>query len=1552
MPSDEILVKEASELSLEDLKNVKRMLDERSGAHCLAKWYQVTLNLHNGRSASCCLQPSKPLELEAIKQDITQIHNGDAHVEERVSLRQGKKIASCSACWNVEKDGQYSERHFKSADSWAIEKIPDSDGDPRHISPTYVEVSFSTQCQLRCSYCNPDTSSSIAKEIEQNGAYPDRYTLMGIQERRDRGVLPISEHSDSSNPYVQAFWKWLPTVYEGLKVLRVTGGEPFLSEDTFKFMDYVKDNPNPNMAIEFNSNLSFPSAVFKRFEKAFSLIPRENYKTTTLYVSLDCWGERAEYIRFGMRIKEIEKNIERLLSQFPQMRLTITSTISVLGIQTFDDLLTKVLELKAKWGANRISLTAYPLVFPPFQTVALASQPLKAELQRVEAKAISTKKFSVRETQMIGAIASSAKQEINKDLLKKLKIDFYRFFKTYDERKKTSLVSLFPEHHELYEQGHKLSDLEKNIWLKQVHSENSKEAVIAIQHLMRAYPDDDNTEYELVHRLTSKDDLTYQYLTTKKSFTPKSLKLIQHGILSEKRANDLIRLMSTNSFLKSKMLEVFSLSNLSAKNFNSAILHIWNKSAVDYNVDVETWACVLSSLYISCKTTGRLNELISSTSNLSHDYIDKLDVPDSTIHSSFFKRTMIKSEDCFNSLFKPENTALLEFLPIYLSAIPVDPILAKALIRAAKQNKQHAGQIANGLSTWRGKLNACLSELKGGDAYVNALIAKHIGLDIQLAQTLVGLTDDEISNHLAQWIEASLTIDSSILASILFERSLAEEIPYKWLDHCKIITNETKLLNNLLNEYVTSNAQMTPEQIKLFFDLIKNFDCSPNRTLLSQFFASASESTFYSFIQYAKEIGAESELIEDYLLRVHSSTESERSSLFFNMLVEQSVLVELKSHLCALFSSSHSQWGLWELIVKKSEPNKLIKTALEILNSDLKIYKKVDHAYFKYLFDNVSHRLDLSLISSQIIPYWWVGLLVDSSIVTNEVVWSGLLSVKNDDEYWSVRPYVEQMSSLEFELKSIRDISLGDDAKYDLVCLLLEKTNVQNSIVDIYSAVLSNLGSKYIWSILERINKNDVEIKNLGFFVQAFVQSNLTDESYYSHIITILDKISLKRGVDQDLINDWIMFNAIFIDALNIMDTSKREWVLNQFLDANFFNPNFWSLDLFVELDRIDSNLLLLFSEKTNLSDKVFFNKLLEMLPLTSILASRYSTTDQFISKLNVLSEGEGFYCLQLRSECSLRLDWTVEQVLNMNVTFQDEFYRLLKSSFSSQWWLEVASASTQATMITALYLKTKDFLPTINNNENYHLYLIELHAKNTDSNLITPSLLDNFCEIESEKDKEIVSCLLSNLPVCNELYQIYQSSNHVIADILEQVYLEHESLSNTLLRDILLRYIYSSESERIIFRIQHFSFNEMNSFAFSDEDIKKLIQNNLIFRAVKIVNHLGLHSYALDLSLTYAIESESLIVTRLAPLYYLCESDIFRKVNAVEKIIAALCLLPYQSQICWNLVDIIIDHKLDRAIGYKRFITSSLVQRVKPERPFLKLLAYFKGIVHSSADM
>lgn len=599
MQDSDLKGKEAHQLTIDDLKHIRARLDERSHAHCLAKWFQVTLNLHNGRSASCCLQPSKMVDVTRLEAAPDTLHNGAAHIEDRLRMRSGEKIDACAVCWENEADGNYSERDFKSGDAWAWEKLEQADGDAENVKPSYVEVSFSHQCQLRCSYCNPETSSSIANEIAKFGPYPDRLTEMGRNDQLRKGTLPWSEkYPDSANPYIKAFWQWLPQIYRELKVLRLTGGEPFLSEDTFRFIDYVKNHPNPEMDVQFNSNLSFPVQVFERFTREFRLVPPSNYKRVTFFASLDAWGERAEYIRFGLRVDSLMDNIERLLNEFPKIELRITATISLLAVHGVKELLEKVIELKDKYGRERVILSIYPLVFPAFQSLRLANLNSQAELQTSLAFALSQKdKFHTREIEMLSSLVNTSKHGFEKEARQRHLADFYRFFSEYDRRKQINFSATFPEYDSLWQEAHQAHLSEVNHWLSDIDSDNTDLAVKASRELMRINSNELEYQRALANRLATRDPLTLEFLLIPSRLHLKVISQLEDALVRTHRAADIVIFLIRRDISLRLLEESIErvISTFPAKDL-WPVIPIWQQAAIKQAIDPTSWNQMINRL--------------------------------------------------------------------------------------------------------------------------------------------------------------------------------------------------------------------------------------------------------------------------------------------------------------------------------------------------------------------------------------------------------------------------------------------------------------------------------------------------------------------------------------------------------------------------------------------------------------------------------------------------------------------------------------------------------------------------------------------------------------------------------------------------------------------------------------------------------------------------------------------------------------------------------------------------------------------------------------------
>ena len=250
-------------------ENMKKRLNDVSSSFCLAKWNMVSLHLTNGKTHSCYHPPTHDIPLEGLTENPGLLHNTPQKIEEREKMRNGERPAGCSYCWRIEDAGHTSDRHYRSSEWWNepdFQKIATNKTLDKTITPAYVEVNFNQACNFKCVYCSPHLSTSWQEEAEKFGPYILKDAAHNdLGALTDYGLMP-KKMSIKNNPYVEAFWKWWPELYKTLKIFRMTGGEPLMDQNTFKVLDYVYQNPNPDLELSITSNLCPPKQeLFDKF---------------------------------------------------------------------------------------------------------------------------------------------------------------------------------------------------------------------------------------------------------------------------------------------------------------------------------------------------------------------------------------------------------------------------------------------------------------------------------------------------------------------------------------------------------------------------------------------------------------------------------------------------------------------------------------------------------------------------------------------------------------------------------------------------------------------------------------------------------------------------------------------------------------------------------------------------------------------------------------------------------------------------------------------------------------------------------------------------------------------------------------------------------------------------------------------------------------------------------------------------------------------------------------------------------------------------------------
>lgn len=332
-----------------NLEVVIEALNSKSCSLCLAKFRQVTLHLGQGLVHSCHHPKVHAIPEEDVKKDPSVLFNTPELKKAREQMLNGKYPAECDYCWRIEADKGTSDRFYKSCEDWAItgwDEIVNSTGAEK-FKPTYLEVSFSNICNLKCIYCGPEFSSKWTAELKEFGPmmYSDGGWASGWQ---DLDSLQCAE----DNAYTKAFWNWFPEVLPGLKHFRITGGEPLLHKNAMKCLDYIAENPVPDLEFAINTNLTVSEKIWTEFlEKLIALEKSGNLKKITIYTSFEGWGERSEYARTGSTFHLITGRFEELLKK-TKVRCVVMATYNLLAVTSFKEVLEWILVMKKKYNFN------------------------------------------------------------------------------------------------------------------------------------------------------------------------------------------------------------------------------------------------------------------------------------------------------------------------------------------------------------------------------------------------------------------------------------------------------------------------------------------------------------------------------------------------------------------------------------------------------------------------------------------------------------------------------------------------------------------------------------------------------------------------------------------------------------------------------------------------------------------------------------------------------------------------------------------------------------------------------------------------------------------------------------------------------------------------------------------------------------------------------------------------------------------------------------------------------------------------------------------------
>ena len=443
-----------------ELKREK--INKISPSFCSAKWLQTTLYLQNGFNHSCHHPSAHKIPVEEVLADPSALHNSKFKKQQRAKMLNGERPSECDYCWKIEDldKNYFSDRHYKTADWWAWDRVDEiaKSSPADNVFPSYLEVSFSNACNFACAYCSPDISSTWMEDIEENGNYPVENGNHDLEYLKGIGKFPYKK--SDSNPYMDAWFKWMPEVLPHLKVFRMTGGEPTMSKDVWRTLDYIIENPQPQMQLAINTNLGTHT---KLIDKLIDYINKleDKVERIDVYTSVESVGQDANYVRDGLDYDYWYMNVKHVLARTNSL-VAIMTTLNMLSLPTFNNFIDDIMDLRILFNKglenNRIPISLNYLRWPPHLQATLLDKETRVDyvnkiLPHGEQwlKYYSPDKYARLYLEEWDQLKRWCDYLVTEPTQEKFRKDFVNYIKAYDVRRDKDFTSTFPDFANLLE---------------------------------------------------------------------------------------------------------------------------------------------------------------------------------------------------------------------------------------------------------------------------------------------------------------------------------------------------------------------------------------------------------------------------------------------------------------------------------------------------------------------------------------------------------------------------------------------------------------------------------------------------------------------------------------------------------------------------------------------------------------------------------------------------------------------------------------------------------------------------------------------------------------------------------------------------------------------------------------------------------------------------------------------------------------------------------------------------------------------------------------------
>lgn len=237
----------------------------------------------------------------------------------RENLENGVKDPACRVCWRMEDEGTTSYRMYSFDENEPLNYNAELE---------MIDVTISNICNLRCRMCTPGNSNLLMKDhkyFEDNNLVDE--VNFAIKDRWGAS-FPHATHQSTQ-------WQWLMENPDKIKILKMSGGEPFYDKQVIKLLQtYIDNDTAKDITLAFHTNATqFDDNLVAMLKK---------FKNNEHTLSIDGFGKVYDYIRYPGKFDDITPLVGKYFDEvvdntkWTDFNFVLTS-LNVLNINEYID---------------------------------------------------------------------------------------------------------------------------------------------------------------------------------------------------------------------------------------------------------------------------------------------------------------------------------------------------------------------------------------------------------------------------------------------------------------------------------------------------------------------------------------------------------------------------------------------------------------------------------------------------------------------------------------------------------------------------------------------------------------------------------------------------------------------------------------------------------------------------------------------------------------------------------------------------------------------------------------------------------------------------------------------------------------------------------------------------------------------------------------------------------------------------------------------------------------------------------------------------------------